>query len=591
LGKGGNGMIPEQVIEEVKYRNDIESVISSYINVIHRGRNRVGLCPFHSEKTPSFTIYPDNQSFYCFGCGAGGDVVTFIRKIENLGYVDALRFLAKRAGMELPEETDNDGSARKRMRILEMNRKAARFYHDALLSDKGAEGRRYLLERGLTPKTIRHFGLGYASPDRYALMNALAKEGFTREEMAEAALISNGKYGYYDVFRNRIIFPIIDLRGSVVGFGGRLLSGEGPKYLNSSDTPVYKKSRNLFALNFAKDSGKDTLLLAEGYMDVITVHQAGFTNTVATLGTALTPDQARIISQYAKTVVLSYDSDEAGQKATKRASEIFAETGIKVKVLRLTGAKDPDEFIKKFGAVRFKMTMEGSSSATEYALDTIKNKYDADTPDGRLGILKESIRYIAGLSSPVERDIYASRLAGELNVSKDAIIMQTADEMKRKNREQRKKERNDLSVFSYTPGEKKDFERSRNIKAAVNEEKLIACMLQNPETIGKVMGMLDSELLATAAHRRIFEAIRKRHEQGAACSFTELNADLSIEDIGILSGIMAATGGINLSPDDIDHYVGAIRAAGNVMSKQQIEEMDEEEYLRKIREKMQKKQG
>ena len=257
----------------------------------------------------------------------------------------------------------------------------------------------------------------------------------------------------------------------------------------------------------------------------------------------------------------------------------------------MTGAKDPDEFIKKFGAVRFKMMLEGSSSATEYALDIIKNKYDADTPDGRLGILKESIRYIAGLSSPVERDIYASRLAGELNVSNDAIIMQTADEIKRKNREQKKKERNDLSVYSYTPGEKKDFERTRNIKAAVNEEKLIACMLQNPSHIGRVLGKLRSETLATASHRRIFEAIEKRHAQGAACSFTELNADLSVEDIGILSGIMAATTGINLSPDDIDHYVDAIKSAGSVLSKQQIESMDDDEYLRKMQEKMQKKQG
>jgi len=584
-------MIPEQVIEELKYRNNIEEVIASYINVIHRGRNRVGLCPFHSEKTPSFTIYPDNQSFYCFGCGAGGDVITFIRKIENLSYIDALRFLAKRVGMELPEDDDTDRSARKRLRLLELNRLAARYYHEELLSDRGAPGRQYLLERGLTPKTIRHFGLGYASPNRYDLMNALSSKGFTHEELIEGGLVSNGRYGKYDVFRNRVIFPIIDLRGSVIGFGGRILSGDGPKYLNSTDTPVYKKSRNLFALNFAKDSGKDTLLLAEGYMDVITVHQAGFTNTVATLGTALTSDQARIISQYAKTVVLSYDSDEAGQKATKRAAEIFAETGIKTKVLRLTGAKDPDEFIKKFGAAKFRQTLEGSSTATEYALDTIKSRYDSDTQDGRLAILKESIRYLSGLSSPVERDVYASRLAGELNVSKDAIIMQMNDEIKRKSREQRKKERRDLSVFSYSPEGTRDFERSRNIKAAVNEEKLIACMLQNPDCVKRVTEQLDGGLMAVASHRRIFEAIKKRSDVGLPCGFTELNADLEMEDVGKLSGIMAATSGIKLSSDDVDYYIGAIKASENKLDKQKIESMDEDEYLKRMEEKLRQKQS
>ena len=584
-------MIPEQVIEELKYRNDIESVISSYVNIARRGRNRVGLCPFHSEKTPYFTVYPDSQSFYCFGCGAGGDVVTFIRKIENLSYIDALRFLAKRVGMELPEDADTEKSARKRLRLLEMNRAAARFYHSALLSPAGAPGLQYLTGRGLTPKTIRHFGLGYASANRYDLMNALSAEGYTREEMAEAALISNGRYGYYDLFRNRVIFPIIDLRGSVIGFGGRILSGDGPKYLNSSDTPVYKKSRNLFALNFAKDCGGDTLVLAEGYMDVITLHQAGFTNAVATLGTALTSDQARIISQYAKTVVLSYDSDEAGQKATKRASEMFAETGVKTKVLRISGAKDPDEYIKKFGAAKFKMLLEGSSSATEYALDSIKAKYDPDTPDGRLAILKDSIRYISGLSSPVERDIYASRLAGELNVSKDAIIMQMNDEIKRKNREQQKKERRDLSVFSYSPEGKRDYERSRNIKAAVNEEKLIACMMQNPDCIEYVVKQLDPSLLAVEAHRRIFEEIKRLSGEGLPCGFTELNAGLSMEDIGKLSGIMASTSGITLSTDDVDHYINAIRSAENTLSKQKIEEMDDDEYLRRIAEKLKRKQG
>ena len=310
-------MLSESFISELKARNDIEEVISSYVNVKRRGRNLVGLCPFHSEKTPSFTVYPDSQSFYCFGCGAGGDVVTFVKKIENLDYIEAVKSLAQRAGLAMPEDGYDDSYAKLKTRVLEINRETARFYHQCLISPVGKKALEYLRGRGLSDNTIRRFGLGFAPESWDAVIKHLRGKGFTFDEMAAAAVaVKSARGSYYDQFRGRVIFPIIDIRGNVIAFGGRLMDGQGPKYLNSPDTPVFKKSRNLFALNYAKSSKESALILAEGYMDVVALHQAGFTNAVATLGTALTAEQARMISQYAAEVVIAYDSDGAGQKAT-----------------------------------------------------------------------------------------------------------------------------------------------------------------------------------------------------------------------------------------------------------------------------------
>ena len=315
-------MIPQSFIEELKMHSDIESVVSSYVQLKRRGRILVGLCPFHSEKTGSFTVYPESQSFYCFGCGAGGDVIGFIRRIENLEYVEAIKLLAQRAGMTVPEDAAEDRTAMLKTRILEMNREAARFYYDRLIEPAGEPALRYLLGRGLLPKTIKHFGLGYAPAQWSALTDMLAKKGFKYEEMEAACLARKGRNGgYYDVFRDRVMFPIIDLRGNVIGFGGRKMTGDGPKYYNSPDTPVFKKTKNLFALNFAKKNGKlPYLILCEGYMDVISMHQAGFTQAVASLGTSLTSDQCRLAAAYTDEAILAYDSDEAGQKATAAPS-------------------------------------------------------------------------------------------------------------------------------------------------------------------------------------------------------------------------------------------------------------------------------
>ncbi len=343
-------MISPEIVEEIKYRCDIEQIISEYVPLKRAGSNLNGRCPFHSERTPSFTVFPSTRSFYCFGCGAGGDVVTFIMKRENLDYVSALELLAARVGIEIPRDSRNEdfNGGVKRERVLAMNREAARYFH-ACLYDKnvGSAALKYLTDRGLSGAVIKHFGLGFAPDGFGALTDHLTKLGYTAEEMSAAFLcgISKKTGRPYDYFRNRVIFPIIDVTGNVVAFGGRVMDDSTPKYLNTSDTPAFKKSRNLFALNYAKGKCADRIILCEGYMDVIALHAHGFENAVATLGTAITPEQARIMAKYTKQVIISYDSDEAGQRAANKAMKLLGEVGLEVKVLRVVGAKDPDEFL------------------------------------------------------------------------------------------------------------------------------------------------------------------------------------------------------------------------------------------------------
>ncbi len=368
--------LPELFLQDLKLRNSIEDIASSYVQFKRRGRNMVGLCPFHNEKTPSFHLYPESGSFYCFGCGVGGDVITFIRRIENLDYIEAVKFLADRAGLPMPETGVDDTISKLRVRILEINRETARFYHSVLRNSEGKKGLDYFLQRHLLPATITHFGLGFAPATRFALVDHLKNKGYTVEEMIQSNVAVKTRSGRVaDRFFNRVMFPIIDLRGNVIAFGGRTMTDQKPKYLNTSDTLVFKKSYGLFAMNFAKNSGEQQLILAEGYMDVIALHQAGFVNAIAGLGTALTTEQVHLISRYAKEVILAYDADQAGQKATSRAIEMLRSVGLQVKILSITGGKDPDEYIRSFGeqgAVRFKQLIEKSGNDVEYRLQKIK---------------------------------------------------------------------------------------------------------------------------------------------------------------------------------------------------------------------------
>lgn len=533
-------MIPQSFIEELKMHCDIESVISSYVQLKRRGRILVGLCPFHSEKTGSFTVYPESQSFYCFGCGAGGDAIGFIRRIENLEYVEAIKLLAQRAGMTVPEDAAEDRTAKLKTRILEMNREAARFYYDRLIEPQGEAALRYLLGRGLLPKTIKHFGLGYAPAQWSALTDMLAKKGYNYEEMEAACLSRRGKNGgYYDVFRDRVMFPIIDLRGNVIGFGGRKMTGDGPKYYNSPDTPVFKKTKNLFALNFAKKNGKmPYLILCEGYMDVIAMHQAGFTQAVASLGTSLTSDQCRLAAAYTDEAVLAYDSDEAGQKATRRAIGLLDEAGIRSRVLSITGAKDPDEFIKKYGGARFKQLIEGSAGAVEYELDKIGSKYETDTPEGKIMALKEAVNLLAEMKNPLEREIWAAKLAEDYGTAKEGILAQVTAKLRR-----RAKAENFRSVAA--PAVRTAYaniipEKLKNPAAAAAEERLLGAALRNPEAFKSLSGKISGEDFVCALYRRIFESAADAAAAGYELSLSSFGEYFSLEEQNVIARLFTS---------------------------------------------------
>ena len=367
----------DEFLYTLRNANPIETVMGSYVNLIRRGRNYVCSCPFHSEKTPSCTVFTETQSFYCFGCGAGGDVITFTMKIENLDFMEAVKLLAQRSGIEVPERNNRDSSyAKRKTRIYEMNRIAANLYYTNLFKGSDKSGLKYFADRKLTPQTIKKYGLGYAPDSWNFLTDHLKSKGYTDDEIADAWLGGQKNGRTFDMFRKRVMFPIVDMRGNIIGFGGRVLDDSKPKYLNTGATPVFDKGSNLFSMNFAKNANTKRLILCEGYMDVIAVNQAGFDNVVATLGTAITPDQARLISHYAEEVIIAYDSDGAGQKATQKAINHFADVGLQTKIIHMEGAKDPDEYIKKFGVNRFRLLLDGSDDAIDFMLDKCEDGLD-----------------------------------------------------------------------------------------------------------------------------------------------------------------------------------------------------------------------
>ena len=518
--------LPESFLQELIAKNDIESVVSGYVSLKRRGRNLVGLCPFHGEKTASFNLYPETSSFYCFGCQAGGDVITFIKRIENLEYMDAVRFLADRSGMKLPEYTnENDASSRMRLRILEANREAARLFHQALYSPEGKVALDYFHSRGYTDATIKHFGLGFAPPGWDFLLKGLGAKGFHREELIAAFLAKKSQNGgAYDLFRNRVIIPIIDIRGNVVGFGGRVLDDTKPKYINTENTLAYVKSRNLFALNFAKNAGRE-LNLCEGYMDVIAMHQAGFTNTVAALGTAFPDEQIQLIARYADRINLIFDADGAGQKATRKAIDNLRKTGLDVRVVTIPDGKDPDEYIKKNGAEAFKLLLERSANAVEYRLLEIGRVNDIRTANGKVGYMKEATSLLARLDSPVERDVYAGRLSELLGVSKEAILQEVQNHRRR---QQRSEERQQLS--NILRQETKELRKINPMvdkfpRAAAAEESLLGMLILHPDYIPQAEKELSADQFLTDFNRDLYRRLLQRHKQGLLVELAFLSAD------------------------------------------------------------------
>lgn len=580
-------MLPELFIQQLKQSCDMERIVSGYLPLKKKGRYLVGLCPFHSEKSPSFYVYPQNQSFYCFGCGAGGDVITFIRRIENLEYMEAVKLLADRCGLELPMDSDqSDARSMLKKRVLEINRESARFFHSCLMSEQGRQAYEYLISRGRDRKTIRHFGLGYAPAGWDGLLNHLRAKGFSDNDMLEANVVTKGKYGPHDRFSNRVIFPIIDLRGNVVAFGGRALDDKGAKYLNSSDTPVFKKSKTLFALNFAKTSKRPGLILAEGYMDVIAIHQAGFDNAVATLGTALTEEQARLISQYAERVVLAYDSDGPGQAATKRAMNIFDEVGVKVSVLSMTGAKDPDEFIKKYGTERFAMLLDNSRNPVEFELSKLRTTYDTTQADGKVGYLKEACKLFAGIRNPVEREVYITQTANELEISPQAIKAQIENLDKRESYRQRKQQRADTNIYiGRMAAAKDDLQRRTNLRYAMAEEGVLFCLMKNPDSYPQVSSRLSEQDFVTDINRQLYLALSQRLEQGQTVEMIDLSSQLSPELMGRISAIMATAPSQRCDEQTLGDYIARLIEHRSVKTEREVAQMDDNdlgEYVKQL---------
>ena len=546
---------PDQFILELKQNNPIDSIMSSYASLIRRGRNSVCLCPFHSEKSPSCTVYLESQSFYCFGCGAGGDVITFIMKIENLDYPEAVKFLADRAGMTLPENSESSQFSHIKSRVLEMNRTAARYFYDTLTrSSDGEKGRRYFAERQLSSATITKYGLGYAPDDWYRLANFMRSKGYSEEELVIANLCGRGKKGgIYDQFRDRVMFPIIDLRGNVVAFGGRTIDGNGPKYLNTSDTPVFKKSRNLFSMNFAKRSEEKRLILAEGYMDVISINQAGFENVVATLGTALTEEQARLMSHYADEIIIAYDSDGAGQNATHKAINLLSEVGVRTRIIRMEGAKDPDEYIKNFGALRFRQLLDKSGGAVEFELEKCRSGLDTDTNEGKAEYLKRCVKFLAGVSSPIEREIYIGKLADENSVHKEMLMQQVDGIIRKRAGQEKKREWTEIRTFQNEL--KKNPDSYRHPKEYKAETGIIAYLAAYPEDVGYVSSKISAEHFVTDFNKKVYEKILEKIKNSSFYDILSLQSEFTADEMGKITEIAVNSKDVNINKTAVDDFI------------------------------------
>ena len=584
-------MIPHEYIEELTRRTDIVELVGSYVQLKRKGRLYGGLCPFHSEKSPSFYVYPDTQSFYCFGCGAGGDAITFAKKINSIDYPEAVKMLAARAGMPEPQEDDKTG--RMRSRILSMNKEAARFFHACLNStvEEARQARAYWRRRGLDDKTIVRFGLGYAPNDGQALYQFLRDKGYNQQELDASGLFKRSPSGrIYCLFWKRVMTPIFDLRGNIIAFGGRVLDDSKPKYVNSPETLVYHKSDTVFALQIAKRSASRRFVLCEGYMDVISMQQAGIDTAVCACGTALTPDQVRLISEYADEVILSYDSDEAGQKATLRSLELFRNSPVKVGVLQIPGAKDPDEYIKKYGAERFKALLDGVGNALDFRLGRLRSQYDLSQDAQRLEYVKQAVDLLAERSSPTEQEVYAGRLAEETNISKAAIMTQLETAVKRvgsKRRYEKKKavlqsgEMNQIKV-SYTAG------GSQALGIVSAQQRLLAAILREPRYLDLVQGRLTADRFIQPQQKELYQAMVDCCQQGVDISLATLRAFVSEEALNELSHLAAQYSDVNCTPDDIRLYLDRIARGMPVASK--AASMTNEElssYFQSMREKKQ----
>ena len=577
--------LPYEFIQELNSRNNIADVVSSYVSLKRMGSKLFGLCPFHGEKTPSFNVVPEDGYFHCFGCGVGGDAITFIMKIENLDYIEAVKFLAQRCGMDMPENSYDADLSNLRRKIYEINRETARFYYNQLYTPTGKEALEYLRSRALTERTIKHFGLGYSPKSQNTLTQYLKGLGYKENDIIQANLAVRTNYGKVrDRFFDRVMFPIIDLRGNVIAFGGRLMGDGKPKYLNTSDTLVFKKSTNLFALNKAKNQGQKTLILAEGYMDVIAMHQAGFTNAVATLGTALTEEQAMLIKRYSDEVIICYDADEAGQKASQRAIGILRKVGVLIKVLNIPNAKDPDEYIKANGAVKFKNLLEKCGNDIEYRLEKIKRNYNLEVTEDKIQYLTEIAKILAELENDIERDIYTSKLSNETGVQKDALTSQINKYLKKTNYNNKKKEFRDVQIKTSARQDKVNPQKQNNLRVAKAEEGLIAYILKNPEYAEKIVSVLPIESFITDFNRSVYKAITDVAIITKNINISELTEKFTQEEISVIVGFKVKYEIESNSKETAKEYIKIIKKEKDKLNVRNSEDVDIASYLNNLKE-------
>lgn len=567
---------------------DIETVIASHVNLKRRGKTLVGLCPFHNEKTPSFTVYPESRSFYCFGCGAGGDVISFVRRIENLDYIEAVKAVAQMAGVSMPEDGYDDTLSKQRQRLLGANREAARFFHEQLMNPKNKDALNYFLKRGLDRNTIRRFGLGYAPNDWRELTNHLKSKGFTEHELVLANLArrsdKNGRANYYDNFRNRVMFPIIDLRGNVIAFGGRVMDDSKPKYINTSDTLVYKKSNGVFGLNLAKNANENKLILVEGYMDVIALHQAGFTNAIACLGTAFTAEQANLLSRYADEIIICYDNDGAGRTATARALGVLSKTGLKLRVVQMSGGKDADEIIRTHGKERFADLLKGAASTTEYKLLEARAKYDLNTDDGKVEFLNSAATILAGCGI-IEREIYSNRLSAELGISVEGMNAQIKNAAARQKRlEESRKKSETQEMLNKSFEDKNNPERAKNLMAAKAEETLISSFMRNPDFYKKLKEKISPDDFVTAFNRRIFECLVNALEEGYMPDLSLFSSDFTPEEMDSVTRISLISSSLGNTIKECEDCIAVLKEKSEP-TVVDASDVSDEEFLKLFKKK------
>ena len=572
-------------LDRLKDANRIDDIMSNYVQIKRAGSVSKCLCPFHSEKTASCTIYPDTQSFYCFGCGAGGDVITFIMKIENLDYLEAVKMLAERSGIPLPEDSSKgDDTVRKKQRLYEIIREAARFFFNNLRSPNGKIGLKYLIDRGLKPETIQKYGIGFAENKWTSLKDHMLMKGYYENELVEASLLGRSQSGRtYDFFKNRVMFPFFDLRGNVIAFGGRTLDPDDTrKYLNSRETMVFKKNKTLFSLNFAKESAvkKKQLLLCEGNMDVISMNQAGFENTVATCGTAITPEHARMMSQYCKEVVICYDSDEAGQKASKKAIDLLAEVGLQTRIIKMDGAKDPDEYIKKFGATRFKLLIDKSDNAVDFELNKAKIGLDIENSDiDRIEYIKKSYDILSQIENDIDREVFIKSFVKRMNISEETAFREVENRIRKRQSFDRRKQWQRLYRNTVSPSNDSTPSASSFNKQLKCEEGVLYYLYQNPEQADFISDALPAERFVTDINRRIYSSLLFKIKNDLDFSISSFNSEFSPDEMGNIANIFGRRREIPVDKQVLTDYINVLNSHNNI-NQQSVDDMSDDQLLR-----------